>query len=181
MLKHLIHFAFPQTCTTTDCLCTTPMAVSIQDCINCIIEDDPSISEVSTAQSIIDSAYLILPSIFLLIIYAFSFLAFENLCSTVTTIPSVTINTDPATLSQSTPSPTIPLTTSVIGSQIIVGPSSTTSSFIVQGASSVGITSTASIVGSPLPLKGSASPNEIKNFHWTGALLALAVGSLLVF
>jgi len=62
-----------------------------------------------------------------------------------------------------------------MGSQIIIGPSSTTTAPIDQDASSAGSTSTAS------PLKGSASPNEIIFFHWTGALLALAVGNLLVF
>jgi len=146
-----------QSCTTPDCLCTTAIAVSVQDCINCAIGNDPSIGEVSSAQSIVDS--------------------FESLCSSVAGIPSVTINTNPGT-SQSTPTAIVPLTTSVPVSQIVIGPSSTTTIPITQAASSLGSTSTASVGG--LPLKSTASPNKII-FQWTGALLALTVGNLLVF
>jgi len=146
-------------CTTPACLCTTAIAVSVQDCVNCAVENDPTIGEVSSAQSVIDT--------------------FENLCSTVAGIPSVTINTTPGTSQGSgTPTAIVPLTASVPISQIVIGPSSTTTIPAVQAASSLSSTSTASIGG--LPLKSTASPNKII-FQWIGALLVLTVGNLLVF
>ena len=116
-----------------------------------------------------------------------SFLAFETTCSSAG-IPSVTINTNGGT-PQSTPNTaTLPSTTPVsvtttvptTRSQVVIGPSSTTSA--PNTSLSVGSTSasTASIGG--LPLKSSAFTNTNKiDFHWTVALLGLAVGNLLVF
>jgi len=143
-------------CTSTSCLCTTAIEASIQACIDCAVSEDPSISVVSSAQGIIDT--------------------FENICLSVAGIPTVTLNTNP-TPTAIVPSTTIIPVTTV--SQIVIGPSSTTSAPNgVQGASNIGSTSTISIGG--LPLKSSASPNKII-LHWTGALLGLAAGILLVF
>lgn len=152
-------------CTTTDCLCTTANADGIQTCINCSILLDPSVSVVSSLQSIIDG--------------------FDISCASVTGIPSLTINTNTPT---STGTPTVIVQSTVIIPpttipQIVIGPSSATTSApntnpITQAASSVGSTSTASIVG--LPSINGASSNKII-LHWTGALLGLAVGNLLVF
>ena len=194
--------AFLQACTSISCICTSAIATSIQACVNCDIGIDPSVSAVASAQSLIDSGYPFLPSIFpllslLWIIHAFSFLAFETACASVTGIPSVTINTNPGA-PQSTPTAIVPPQSTAIVpsqstaivlsqptiiipattiSQIVIGPSSTTSPS-TEAATSVGSTSTASIGG--LPLKSSASPN-MTILHWIGALIGLAAWNLLVF
>jgi len=146
-------------CNTTGCLCTVAIAASLQVCINCAVGDDPTVAIVSSAQMIIDT--------------------FEGVCSTVVGVPSVTINTNPGTATQTTviaPSTTIVPVTTV--SQVVIGPSSTTSASSTQASSSVGSTSTA-IEGLPLR-SNAASPNKIF-LHWTVALLGLAAGNLLVF
>jgi hypothetical protein len=179
-VKYFIHFTFPQSCTTTACLCTVAIAASLQVCINCAVVDDPTVGVVSSAQMDIESALFFLPSIFsflsfLWIIHAFSCLVFENLCSTVVGVPSVTINTNPGTATPTVIAPSatiVPVTTVPVTTvpQIVIGPSSTTSS-------AVGSTSTA--IGG-LPLQSNASPNKIF-LHWTVALLGLAAGNLLIF
>ena len=104
----------------------------------------------------------------------FSCLAFENLCSTVGGVPSVTINTNPGT-PQNTPTNTATVPGTTI-SQIVIGPS-LTSTPGTQTASTAGSVSTTNIGG--FPLKSSASPNTII-LHWTVALLGLVAGNLLV-
>ena len=120
-----------------------------------------------------------------------SFLAFESTCRS-DNVPSITmpvINTSSGT-PQSTPNTATPSTTPVSvttavpssHSQIVIGPSSTTSApntaLSVGSTSTSTSTSTASIGG--LPLNSSASTNK-KILNWTVALLGLAVGNLLVF
>jgi hypothetical protein len=126
---------------------------------------------------------LYLLSLFLNHVYAFSFPAFEGLCSSDTSIPSLTMNSNAgtpqstantATLLSTTPVPT----TSTHISQVVIGPSSTTSS--PNTASSVGSTSTSTASTGGSPFSSSASTNKIV-LHWTVALLGLAAGNLLVF
>ena len=134
-----------------------------------------------------------LPSIFLhwhpfsfMDYLCFSFLAFESTCPSAG-LPSITINTSGGA-PQSTPNTATPSTTPVSvttavpssHSQIVIGPSSTTSA--PNTALSVGSTSTSTSTASigGLPLKSSASTNK-KILNWTVALLGLAVGNLLVF
>ena len=114
----------------------------------------------------------------------FSFLAFESTCPSAG-LPSITINTSGGA-PQSTPNTATPSTTPVSvttavpssHSQIVIGPSSTTSA--PNTALSVGSTSTSTASTGGLPLNSSASTNK-KILNWTVALLGLAVGNLLVF
>ena len=114
----------------------------------------------------------------------FPFLDFEGACSTVTGLPSLTINTPGPGTPTNPPVTTVshpPLTTPAPVTQTVIEPSLTTPAPASNTLSAGSTSKSTSSIGN-LPLKSSASPNKII-LHWAQAvaLLGLVAGNLLVF
>lgn len=181
-------FPLPQNCTTVGCICTVSNADNVQSCVNCAIQTDPSVSIVSSAQSLIDSGYLFFShqcSFFYGLFLFMPFIpAFEGQCASVAGVPTVTIATGTAvgSVSATIAGSSVPLVASLSSSPALATTiiPATTVSQVVIGPSSASSAGTAGATATGSSSTNSASPNKVV-LHWAGALFGLAAWNLLVF
>ncbi|RXW23778.1 hypothetical protein EST38_g2074 [Candolleomyces aberdarensis] len=72
-------------CTTTGCLCTRPVATSLNNCVNCYYQNSPTVTVYNTANELISS--------------------YESTCAGVPGLPPVSVTTRPGGVGTSTTSP----------------------------------------------------------------------------